>query len=441
MTMNKVGIVISREYLSKVRSKSFILVTLLTPIFIVAIILLPALLMRAKSPTATEKTVFVKDNTGEYFQYLSNVDGFKFVESSSSLAEIREDLPSTFYGYMTIEDNLVSNPKAITIFTEKQTTSELSDIVKNQLTPIVRSQKIATYNIPNLEKILDDTKVRLDISTVKWQKDTDEVVSSSSTLALIVSQIANFLIYLFILSYGSAVFASVREEKKSRIVEIIVSSVKPFELLLGKIIAVAMVGFTQILVWGIMIFVAVVILQFTFFDTFSFSTEQLAIASTTVKDVEMANMLLEEVFIPLQSINFSLIIICFIFYFIGGYLLFSSIYAAFGAAVDNDEDSNQLMMPVTLFFILAFYLGFFSANNPDNTVSVIASLFPFTSPIVMMVRLPYDPPMWEIITSIALLWITAFGCLWVASRIYRVGILMYGKKPSFKTMMQWVKYK
>lgn len=439
--MNKLGIIIHREYTTKVKKKSFLILTLLTPIFLLAIMILPTLLMMSDIGSSDEKVVWVADHTNKYFNHLENRKGYIFKSTQKSVEETMASKDDSFYAYLAIEDDLAENYKGMTLYTEKQTTSELPDMIKNDLTPVVRDAKIASYDIPNLNKILDDTKVRLDINTVKFQKGSDETASASSGVAMVISNISNFMIYFFILTYGSMVFNAVREEKKSRIVEIVVSSAKPFDLMLGKIIAVAMVGFTQILVWAIMIFLGIIILQLTIFNTFTFDPSALSQAAMSAKDTAMAQELVEEVFMPLSSINFTAIIVCFIFYFIGGYILFASLYAAMGSAVDTDEDSNQFIMPITIFFVLALYLGLFSSNNPENVISTISSLVPFTAPIVMMVRLPYDPPLWQIIVSIALVWGTAFLMLWLASRIYRVGILMYGKKPTYKTLIQWLKYK
>lgn len=437
--MKKLGVIISREYREKVLKKSFIIFTILTPIFFIAVSFIPAILMNTKSTTDEEKVVLVADQPGKYFSYLKNKDGFRFITTSKSLDEERAE-GTEMYAYMLISEDLLENPRGIKIFTEKQVTSELSDLVYDQIMPVLQEEKIASFDIPNLKNIIDDTKVRLDIQTAKIVASGGDSVSSSAGLASALGMITNFVMYFFIFMYGMMVFASVREEKKSRVVEVIISSVQPFELLMGKIIAALLIGFTQLFIWAVVFIGGVFLLQLFMFDTFTTSVAEMKQISAAQESVMMEGFI-EEILVPLQSINFSLIFVAFILYFLGGYLIYASLYAAVGSAIDNDEDGQQLMMPVTIISLLAFYFGFYAANNPDAPLTIFASMFPLSSPVVMMVRLPFDPPIWQLVLSIAILIASALGSIWIASRIYRVGILMYGKKPSYKTLLQWMRYK
>ncbi|MDO4790071.1 MAG: ABC transporter permease [Porphyromonas sp.] len=437
--MKKLGVIISREYREKVLKKSFIIFTILTPIFFIAISFIPAILMNTKSTTDEEKVVLVADQPGKYFSHLQNKNGFRFISTSKSLEQEHAD-GTKMYAYMLISEDLLENPKGIKIFTEKQVTSELADLVHDQLIPVLQEERISSFDIPNLKSIIDDTKVRLDIQTAKTVSSGEDSVSSSAGLASALGMITNFVMYFFIFMYGMMVFASVREEKKNRVVEVIISSVQPFQLLLGKIIAALLIGFTQLFIWAVVFIAGVVLLQFFMFDTFTTSIAEIKQISAAQESVMMDGFI-EEILMPLQSINFTLIFVAFLIYFLGGYLIYASLYAAVGSAIDNDEDGQQLMMPVTIISLLAFYFGFYAANNPDAPLTVFGSMFPLSSPVVMMVRLPFEPPMWQLVLSVVILIASALGSIWFASRIYRVGILMYGKKPSYKTLMQWLRYK
>ena len=301
---------------------------------------------------------------------------------------------------------------------------------------------MASYNIENLKQIIEDSKVNFSIKTIKWDEDGSEK-STSAEVASILGMVLTFIIYMFIIMYGAMVMQGVMEEKTNRIIEVMISSVKPFDLMMGKIIGIGFVGLTQVFLWGILTTILVSVSIFFFGG--STSPEEVMNAQMAAQGMNEIsagsseiNLQILEIF---NSINFGMIGSCFVLYFIGGYLLYAALFAAIGSALEQQEDSQQFMTPIMLLMVFSLYAGIYSMNNPDGPLAFWCSMIPFTSPIVMMVRLPFDIPIWELLLSFALLFVTAVFIVWFSAKIYRVGILMYGKKPSIKEMIKWVTYK
>ncbi|MDO4695824.1 ABC transporter permease [Porphyromonas sp.] len=436
--MNKFAIVLKREYLTRVQKKSFLIFTILTPFIFLALMIVPAVIAMNSKDTS-KKDVIVIDNTSKYQSLFESDDIYTFVKGEKSIAEYRKDANEDVYAYIVINDDLLKDPKALTIHTGKQIPRDLKDKVEDLLIPNLKNERIESFNIPNLKEIIRDTNVSLNISTVRWEKDGSEQ-ESSAVIASIVGQIFNVLIYMFILMYGMMVMQSVREEKKNRIVEIIISSVKPQTLLFGKICAIGLLGFTQMFIWIVIGVLGIVLGQFFMLGAVSFNAQELTqqIGQSGIDQSSVYEV--QSIINALSGFNFTGLIIAFVFYFIFGYLIYASIFAAAGAAVDNDEDVNQMITPITLIMIFAFYAGFYSANNPNGPLALWTSFIPFTSPVVMMVRIPYDPPVWQIALSAVALIVSTFVLVWIAAKIFRVGILLYGKKPSFKELWQWLRY-
>jgi len=307
----------------------------------------------------------------------------------------------------------------------------------------VRHDKLTATGIVGLDKIIDDVQTEITIPTMKRNAEGD-TTSSNTDIAIAAGFIFTFLIYMFVMSYGGMVMQSVMEEKTNRIVELMVSSVKPFQLMMGKIVGIAFVGFLQLAIWGIML---AVILTATGI-IFGLSTAELSQTSSMsamgMQAVPAMNTMPSEsqqIFSALVNLPYAELGICFVLYFIGGYLLYASFFAAIGASVNEQEDSSQFMMPVVLIMIFGIYAAMGSAENTNGPLAFWASMFPLTSPIVMMVRIPFNVPLWQELLSLAILFATSFFFVWCSARIYRVGILMYGKKPSLKEMLKWMKYK
>lgn len=447
--MNTLSLVIQREYVTRVRKKSFIILTLLMPLLMVALTFLPLWLSTLNDGEV--KRIAVIDQTGIYASLLQSTDSYHFeVIGEAEQADAEKKIGSDLFAILQITGDLNEDAGAVSLTSEKQSPQELQSLIRQTLSEKVKQQRldqlsrsggVDTAAIAQVRNILEK-KATVSLRTLRMGDD-GSVSESSTEVATIIGMIFTILIYMFILMYGNMVMQAVLEEKKSRIVEVMVSSVKPVNLLIGKIVGIGLVGITQLAIWGI--------LTGGLFSLLSFlvaSPEQAA--SMTAGMGGMGNMSamgnvggiqLEGILRSILRINWPEVVLCFLLFFIGGYILYASIFAMFASAVDSEEDTGQFLTPVTLLIMFAFFAGFYSVNNPDGPLAFWASLIPFSSPIVMMVRIPFGIPLWEKLLSILLLYGTFLLISVVAARIYRVGILMYGKKPSLKEMFKWVKYK
>ena len=435
--MSKLSIIIKREYLRRVSKKSFLLLTFLMPLMFVAMVFVPLWLSSFKSSDIHK--VAVVDNTGKYESLFEDTDNYHFISSTKSLEEYRNADKKDIFAFLNITGDILKDPNAATLYSEKQIPNDLSQIVNRAITRKLEEDKIASYNIPDLETIIKDSKVKFSIRTMKWGGDGSEK-ETSAKLASMIGMLLTIMIYMFIIMYGNMVMQGVMEEKTNRIVELIISSVKPFELMMGKIIGIGFVGLTQVFLWGILTMMLTLIVPLFF--GIGVNPEQMLAAQPSQH--EMQALLAEtnpDLLVLINTINITEVIIVFILYFIGGYLLYASIYAAIGSAINNQEDSSQFMTPIIALMIFSLYAGMYSMNNPDGPLAFWCSMIPLTSPIVMMTRIPFDVPLWEQFVSLALLYGTAILMTWFSGKIYRVGILMYGKKPSIKELIKWVKYK
>ena len=435
--MNKIGIIIKREYLRRVSKKSFLILTILMPFLMAALVFVPLWLASIKSDDV--KTVAVIDATEKYDSLFQDTESFRFINSDKSLEEYRNAPDKELFAILSITDDLLEYPKAATIYSEKQIPGELSRLVNQTLRKSLEDEKLASFNIPNIKEVIAESKIDFSVQTIKWSGDGKEGASSAA-VASIIGIVFMMVIYLFVITYGSMVMQGVMEEKTNRIVELMVSSVRPFDLMMGKIIGIAFVGLTQLFLWGIMFFALMGV--GTFLIGGGINPGDLHQGMAMQPNMDMGDMgKIGEVLQHINSLNFVKIGIFFILYFIGGYLLYASFFAAIGSAVDQPEDTNQFMMPVIMLMVFALYGGLYSMDNPDGPLAFWCSMIPLTSPIVMMIRIAFDVPMWELLLSTAILFATAIGITWFSAKIYRVGILMYGKKPSIKEMIKWVKYK
>jgi len=435
--MNTLGLVIQREYSTRVRKKSFIILTLLMPLLMVALSLLPLWLSTLNDGSV--KNVAVIDQTGIYAPLLKSTDLYQFQiigEQEENKTESR--LGNDLFAILHITGDLHENPHAVSITSEKQIPQELQAMIertlnekvtRQKLDDLSRSDNIDSEAIARVRSIVEEGSA---VSLKTMRLGGDGSVSETSTeLATIIGMMFTILIYMFILMYGNMVMQAVLEEKKSRVVEVMVSSVKPVNLLVGKIVGIGLVGITQLVIWAILTGVL-----FSAVSIFISSPEQAALMSA-----DMGEFNVEGVMNAVMSVNWLEIGVYFLLFFIGGYVLYASIFAMFASAVDSEEDTSQFMTPVTLIIVFAFFAGFYSVSNPDGPLAFWASVIPFSSPIVMMVRIPFGIPLWEKLLSLGLLYGTFILISVFAAKIYRVGILMYGKKPSWKEMMKWLKYK
>lgn len=436
--MNKIGLIIKREYLRRVSKKSFILLTLLTPFLFAALVFVPLWLSTIKGDEV--RNIAIIDTTGKYAQLFENNESFHFVHSDKTLDDYRRNSDKEIFAFLSITDDLLNNPKAATLYSEKQVPVELSRLVNQTLSKQLESEKLASFNIPNLKEIIKESKINFNVQTIKWSEDGQES-TSSATVASVIGMVFTFIIYMFIMMYGAMVMQGVMEEKTNRIIEVMISSVRPFDLMMGKIIGIGFVGLTQVFLWGIITTILVSVGGFMFSGGVDVTSLQAGPQMGMMDANALASSSGNEIMGIINSINIAEIGISFIIYFIGGYMLYASIFAAIGSAVDSQEDTQQFMAPVTIFMIFALYAGIYSMENPDGPLAFWCSMIPFTSPIVMMVRIPFEIPLWEKLLSVSLLYASAIGIVWLSAKIYRVGILMYGKKPSIKEMVKWIKYK
>ena len=434
--MSKIFIIIQREFLTRIQKKSFILLTILMPFIIAAVAVAPLLLASIKDDT--QHTVMLVDKTLKYAPLFEDNESYHFVTAPEVLPEFREE-DANIKAVILISEDLVENPNALKMYSSKEVPADLQRLTEDILSEKVRADKLASYNVEGLEEIIASAEVNISAQTVKWTDDGGET-SSNSGIALGVGFLFTFMIYMFVMSYGGMVMQGVMEEKTNRIMEIIVSSVKPFQLMMGKIIGIALVGFVQIAIWGVMLTAILTAVAFLV-GTPEVATPPTmmggdAAMQTVVAEAQAGNPVTE----ILGALPIVELLIMFVLYFIGGYLLYASFFAAVGASINAQEDSSQFMMPVILIMVFGLYAALYGAENPDGPLAFYASIFPLTSPIVMMVRIPFGVPLWQELLSLALLYASAIFIVWMSGRIYRVGILMYGKKPTVKEILKWIRY-
>lgn len=430
--MNKIWIIIQREFSVRVKKKSFIILTILMPFLVAALVFVPALLATMNS---TEKnTVAIVDATNRYAPLLKDTSNIHFVREAAMKKSFQQE-NGPYDAVVCIRGDLTHDGSAATIYSRGEVPHEVETYVNDKLTNKIRNDRLSVYHFTNIKQVISDAETKFSVKTVRWNKNGKTEVSSSD-IAGAVGIVFSLFIYMFILSYGGMVMQGIVEEKTNRIVEIMVSSVKPWQLMIGKITGVAFVGLFQFLIWILML-TSIVAIAGTVFGVAS--TGGAIPMSGMTPDISQGAGL--EFLQIIQGMNFVEIIILFIFYFIGGYLLFASIFAAIGASINEQQDAQQFMMPIILIFVFALYAGMFSIQNPDGPLAIWCSFIPFTSPVVMMVRVPFDLPLWQIAVSLLLLYGTSALIIWLSSKIYRVGILMYGKKPTFKDMLKWLNYK
>jgi len=446
--MNKILLIIQREYLSRVKKKSFILMTLLTPIIIAGFYGLMIYFSISSASDTVSKIAVVSENK-TLTEKLVSSKNTTYIYVNKPLAEMKAGLlKSEFDFILYLPDFTIDAPAGIQLLGAKQASLSVNNKVENDVEGIISTQKLKESGIA--QKDLDRLKSSVDIDTKKITESGKEEDSSAGATTIIGSA-AGIIMFMFILLYGIQVMRGVIEEKTSRIIEIMISSVKPFQLMMGKIVGIALVGLTQFILWIVLTTAISTIAVKAFVD--DKKVEQTAASNqpgkgTTAKDKEIAAKQIASaspvayVQKSLASLNITKIITVFIFYFIGGYLFYSALYAAIGSAVDNETDTQQFMMPVMMPLLVGYALSLSVVNrDPYGDIAFWLSMIPFTSPIAMMVRLPYGVPDWQLALSMVLLIGGFVGTVWMASRIYRVGILMYGKKTSMKEMIKWFTYK
>ncbi len=442
--MSKTFLIIQREFLTRVKKKSFIILTVLMPFIFAALVFVPIWLATIEDDE--QKAVAVYDVTTRYIGLFKDDASYRFVPVIDPDNPAYYSDTTHYEAVVSITGDLVSNPRNATIYSHKEVPSGLLSYVESALNEQIRRDKLAATGIEGIDRIIKDVQSEISIPTVKRNAEGD-ASSSNTGLAIAAGFSFTFLIYMFVMSYGGMVMSSVMEEKTNRIVELMVSSVKPFQLMMGKIIGISLVGFVQLFIWGIM-FALILFGAGSMFGLSAAETQQAAMAgqmggmamspdaAALAQNSESGQMVAALMNLPYVEMG-----ILFMLYFIGGYLLYASFFAAVGASVNEQEDSSQFMMPMIFIMIFGLYAAMGSIDNTDGPLAFWASMFPLTSPIVMMVRIPFSVPLWQEILSLAILYATSILNVSRIARTYLVRILMYGKNPIIKEIAKWMRYK
>ena len=436
--MKKIALIIQREYLSRVKKKSFIVMTFLGPVLIAAMYAFAIFLAVNSDNMSDKKKIVVCDETNTLSNIIKSNAQYEFEFSSLSLASLKSDFDSSGNSYLLYIPQKSINFVGVQLYSDKQPSLAIVKYIEDQLENTLSDQKLTEKGIS--KKIISELDFNLNIETIRFTEEGEQ--DGNTSASYMIGMFSSILIYMFIFLYGVQVMRGVIEEKNNRIVEVLISSVKPFQLMMGKIVGIALVGLTQFALWVILTSAITGIIGQKFAqDKSKLMSIEKTVESSNSDKSEPA-IAAGEVLNALSTINYPLVIGCFLFYFLGGYLLYSALFAAIGSAVDSESETQQFMMPVTIPLIFSFIISTSTVvNNPDGPVAFWLSLIPLSSPIVMMVRLPFGVPTWEIITSMLLLIAGFFGTVWLAAKIYRTGILMVGKKTSWKEIGKWIFYK
>jgi ABC-2 type transport system permease protein len=421
--------------MSRVKKRSFILLTLLTPILFAASMLIYVWIFTVKDTEIQH--VKVVDNTEIISGDLTNTDYFVFEKAESTPVDslkYRHAASSEHYIILYIDGVKDELPVSYALYSDRQVNADLERYITNTINNIIENHKMKAYDIENLDEILKEVQTNIDLKTIKWQKDGRDSETSTGVL-MMISYILAFIIYMFILLFGMMVLRGVIEEKSNRIVEIIVSSVRPFELMIGKILGIALVALVQFLSWVLLTWIFVTVaLVFV-------GGEAGATAANEMAQQDFQNPVLASLSTTFSNIDIPFILFAFVLFFIGGYLLYASMFASVGSAVEAEADVQQMMMPITIPLVLGLMIMVHTFQYPNSSLSFWASMIPFTSPMVMMARAPFGVPLWQMALSVVLLFGTFVLFCYFAGKIYRVGILMYGKKHNLKEMWKWMNYK
>ena len=437
--MNHLSLIIKREYLTKVKNKSFIVMTILSPLIVVALFSVVAYLAQLNSNK--ERTISVLDETGVLAEAFQNTKTttYDVIDDASLSTALELVKAKKNYGLLHIQkaDNLNDIAKGIKFYSEESPSLTVISSLENKIEKSLTDKQLLAQGV-DIEKIKSSAiSVEINQESFAGQKSS----KIDNLLKLAFGGAAGYLLFMFIIIYGNMIMRSVIEEKTSRIIEVIISSVKPIQLMMGKIIGTSLAGITQFVIWVILGGLILTIVTAVFgVNINQMQADQMAMAQDAMQSPQAENMA-QNVLIAIQNLPIANLVVAFLFFFIGGYLLYSSLYAAIGAAVDNETDTQQFMMPVLMPLILAVYVGVFTViEDPHGTVSTVFSFVPLTSPVVMLMRIPFGVPLWQQLLSLLLLIGTFIFTVWFAAKIYRVGILMYGKKPSYKELFKWLKY-
>jgi ABC-2 type transport system permease protein len=457
MKLRNIKTIISREYLTRVRKKSFLLITFLGPIFFAAVAILPSVIMFMAEDKG--KQVAVIDESGIVMPMFEDTDAIDYIDcTDQSLDSMKVNLEDLGYDALVHISAIEPQTKSVSVtaYSSSPMSVDMKEAISSVVDDAVEDYRLSLYDIGDLKQIMQDVKFNSTVTTYTLGEDGEEKITSSEVY-MVISLVLSMIIYMFVAMFSGMVMQSVIEEKASRVVEVLVSSVKATELMFGKIIGVACVALTQFLLWVVLTAVIVTgISSFigfdSIFDSAAVQTEQMT-QMTDQLGVDASLMAMPDpaaiaqdselgaVLSTLKELNYGMLIFGFFVYFALGYLLYASFFAAIGSAVENEADTQQLSIPVTIPMMLGFFIAFYAFKAPDSAVVFWGSMIPFTSPIVMLARIPFGVPVWELALSIGLLVATFVVCGWASAKIYKIGILMFGKKTSFKDLWRWLRMK
>ena len=434
---SKTAIVIRREYLERVKKKSFIITTILMPVLMLAMMALPALLVNVNISEASH--IGIVDNSGVIASRLedSELAHFTRVDIAPDSMYARTE----YDGFLIIPANVVENPKGITLYTREAGSMELEQSLSDDIANIIEQERLEAIDQSNVREILDSVKADVSLSTYRLTED-ETANGTSSAISYAIGLIMSIVLYMFLLMYGQMVMTSIIEEKSNRVLDLVVTSVKPRQLMMGKIIGVGLVAVTQLALWAIiMVTVSATVLPFAIspevagdITAYNNGTLDAATASMSVDGLQALSVVTNPWYI-------AGIFGWLLLFLVGGFLLYAGLYAAIGSAVDNVQDGSQLQSFIIIPLIIGFIVSTTVAANPSSSLAFWLSMIPFTSPMVMMTRIPFGIPMWDIITSLVVLYLSFLAVVWFAAKVYRVGIFMHGKKPNVKQLIQWARYK
>jgi len=450
MKLRNLTTIISREYMTRVRKKSFLLITFLGPVFFAAVAVLPSIIMMLTDES--EKNVAVLDQSGIVVGRLTDVKSMTFTDCSGETVDSMK-VKFAQMGYdllLTVSPlDMLERTVSVAAYSEKPLSVDTKEALSSMIDDAVEDYRVGLYDVSGLKDIMEEIRSDISISTYTVGEDGQEKITSSEVY-MIISMVLAMIIYMFIAMFSGMVMQSVIEEKSSRVVEVLVSSVKATELMFGKIIGVACVALTQFFLWIVLTLVLVTgasaVMGFS--DVDPAKAEEMMEMTGQMSGMDMTQMApssdgegMGAVMTTLRQLNYGQLIIGFMIYFVLGYLLYASFFAAIGSAVENEADTNQLQMPVTIPLLIAFFIAFYAFKAPDSPVVFWGSMIPFTSPIVMLARIPFGVPVWELVLSVGLLLGTFVLCGWASAKIYKIGILMFGKKTTFSDLWKWLKQK
>ena len=438
--MSNISIIIQREFNERVRKKSFIITTLLMPVLMIALMAAPALIMQFSR--GDEKVIAVIDESGLIAPKLESDEEIRFETTELPTEEARRELTEKF-GVLWIGGDILENSNNVRLYANSSSSLALESNITGQIERILETEKLKAYNIENLSQILEQVETKVVMQTFRNDKSQEEdTQAQSSAVATGLGYVLGFILYMFLLIYGAMVMQSVIEEKNNRVLEVMVSSVRPFDLMLGKILGVASVAVVQVLIWGALCVVGALAVAQMMPPEMMEGVQAMQQGVPGAAAAIDVNPEMLQVIAAVTDFGFILRIFAYLLLFVfGGYLFYSAMFAAVGSAVDSIQDAQQLQTPITIPIILALLVMISVVNDPNSQMAFWFSMIPFTSPVVMMARIPYGIPLWEIILSLVILYASFTAMVWFAAKIYRVGIFMYGKKPTFKELYKWMRYK